>query len=391
MGRDTAAPIQRLLGVILALMLLGALVSPAQAAFVCDPAARAKAMSAKLVGAGDARALVLAGGIRNEKSPDSQQGSFADVQPALARGGYAEVWLCSGGGSVQEGYKLGRYFARRRLKVRVPDGFMCASACTIATMGGYLRTIDTKANFIVHASSGVSGFSEDATFYFECGEGASSVSVALRQDCNDMAAALDNFEDDRCGAVSEFGRQPRTCRFMYRSSRAGVEELLIRGSMLYKVSHVPEFVEGFANSMARNELPRLIEMVQYYQLMLNDNNAGAIRGFAYQQAINNYDWHRISDRESHLYGDLRRHQGRLAETAVDDERGVIWQDLLTDIEIGQQEAVVELLRENEADLGRGAKQALNIMDTMIICRIQSACYLDRNALARLGYHNFDLD
>ncbi|MEO0614725.1 MAG: hypothetical protein AAFY69_01180 [Pseudomonadota bacterium] len=382
---------RRRLGAVLACVLLGALALPAHAAFDCDSAARAKPLNAQLIGTGDARALVLSGGLRSEDSADSKRGSFADVQSALARGGYAEVWLCSGGGSVQEGYKLGRYFARRRLKVRVPDGFTCASACTIATMGGYLRTIDTKASFIVHASSGVSGFSEDATFYFECGDASSSVSVAVRQDCNAMAAALENFSGDRCDAVSEFGRQPRTCRYIYRSSSAGVEEVLIRGSMLYKVSGIPEFVEGFANSMARNELPRLIEMVQYYQLMLNDNNAGAVRGYAYQQAIRAYDWRRISDRESHLYGDLRRHQARLSETTADKERGVIWQDLLTDIEIGQQQAVVELLRENEADLGRGAKQALNIMDTMIICRIQSACYLDRNALARLGYHNFDLD
>jgi hypothetical protein len=67
------------------------------------------------------------------------------------------VWFASGGGALVEGVQVGEVLRQRRIKVRVPDGAICASSCTVAFMGGLIRSIDPNGSFLVHSASSVMG------------------------------------------------------------------------------------------------------------------------------------------------------------------------------------------------------------------------------------------
>lgn len=81
------------------------------------------------------------------------KGDRQRLERVLAGASFYEVWLNSGGGNLFEGVQIGRLLRERRMRVRVPDGFACASACTVAFMGGIVRTIDPKGLFQVHSAS----------------------------------------------------------------------------------------------------------------------------------------------------------------------------------------------------------------------------------------------
>jgi hypothetical protein len=74
---------------------------------------------------------------------------------ALRAGRYAEVWLNSGGGDSREGPRIGQVLRNFGMAVRVREGHLCASACTVAFLGGVIRTVDPGASYLVHAPSGV--------------------------------------------------------------------------------------------------------------------------------------------------------------------------------------------------------------------------------------------
>jgi hypothetical protein len=65
-----------------------------------------------------------------------------------------EVWLISGGGNLDEGVKVGEVFRQFQATVRVPKGYRCVSACTVAFLGGAFRIVDEGATYEVHAASG---------------------------------------------------------------------------------------------------------------------------------------------------------------------------------------------------------------------------------------------
>jgi hypothetical protein len=82
-------------------------------------------------------------------------GDAQRLEGALSRARYAEVWLHSTGGHSIEGPLLGHVLRRHGMAVRVRQGHSCASACTVAFLGGVIRTIDPGAEYHVHAPSGV--------------------------------------------------------------------------------------------------------------------------------------------------------------------------------------------------------------------------------------------
>jgi hypothetical protein len=65
-----------------------------------------------------------------------------------------EVWLISGGGNLDEGVKVGEVLRQFQATVRVPKGYRCVSACTVAFLGGAFRIVDDGATYEVHAASG---------------------------------------------------------------------------------------------------------------------------------------------------------------------------------------------------------------------------------------------
>lgn len=365
--------------------------SSASSVFNCDDKALESPMRAYLSGGTDRRVLTLAGSFESEGSAGSKNGSYIDVRTALRRKNYHEVHLCSGGGSVAEGYKLGREFVRLRSKVRVPSGYLCASSCTIAMLGGYLRTIDRDADFVVHASSAVSSIhSSEQSFFFECGDSSRSVDAVAQSDCAEMIAIIRRVEFSECDSFEDY-KLGEECNHMTIGADSRPEQLLINGTVPVLLAPSNRFVNAFTRAWARRQVGAAVELVQYYQEMLNDGRRSVINGNAYRRAVLSEDWGQREAMRAAMNSSESSDFVKLTEAETPIDRLVVWQKILTEIEIAQKYAVVEVLRSSPESLGRGASNALDIMEAMSTCRIQSSCYLDRNAAVRLGYHNFDLD
>ncbi len=93
------------------------------------------------------RILYIRGGI--------DSGDGARVRRALQQYSFDQVWLSSPGGNLYEGVMIGTYLREKGAFVRVRQGDACVSACTVAFVGGLLRSVDAAASYEVHAYSGV--------------------------------------------------------------------------------------------------------------------------------------------------------------------------------------------------------------------------------------------
>lgn len=347
-------------------------------------------MRATYVTLGESRVLLLMGGFRRVGSDDSPNGTYRDVVNAIkGTNSYEEIWLCSGGGSVQEGYKVGREFVSARAKVRVPAGFSCVSSCTNAFLGGYLRTIDRGASFGIHSSSAVMELSPQRDFGFDCAGDASYAGLAPAEACQRLMPIFDRHDESRCRDVGTFYKS-ESCLSISLNRYGRLYQVAFKLALFMSDTPNRSDIETFGNVLSRSDWGRFFEMIQYYQEMLNDGNQSRVNYGVYRRLLNDGAW-------PDVYGS----PGSLRDISVDLEelkaaetmqgRLIKWQDILTEIEIDQQNVVIDYLRQHQSELGRGGKEALNILQATITCRIQSACYPDRNALARLGYHNFDID
>ena len=93
---------------------------------------------------------------RSQFSAGDWRAIDAELRGAKSRGRpYSEVWLYSGGGNSNEGFLVGAVLRTHQTTVRVPPGAFCASACTVAFMGGFFRYIDVDqgARYLVHSAS----------------------------------------------------------------------------------------------------------------------------------------------------------------------------------------------------------------------------------------------
>jgi hypothetical protein len=84
-------------------------------------------------------------------------GDGVRIRQALGRAAYDEVWLISHGGRLLEGIEVGNALREYQATVRVPAGYQCVSACTVAFLGGLFRIVDDGASYEVHAASSFSG------------------------------------------------------------------------------------------------------------------------------------------------------------------------------------------------------------------------------------------
>jgi hypothetical protein len=82
-----------------------------------------------------------------------REGDAGRLREALAQNIIYQVKLSSAGGAVTEGLAIGRILRQKNLKVTVPAGAKCASSCTIAFMGGVIRSVSPSAKFEVHSPS----------------------------------------------------------------------------------------------------------------------------------------------------------------------------------------------------------------------------------------------
>lgn len=73
------------------------------------------------------------------------------LESAIAKAGRIdEIWFYSPGGSSAAGMEMGRVIKRRGLATRVPRGAVCFSACSMAFLGGVLRSVDPGGFYGVH-------------------------------------------------------------------------------------------------------------------------------------------------------------------------------------------------------------------------------------------------
>ena len=61
------------------------------------------------------------------------------------------VYLVSGGGELEHGYKLGHILRKYGAQTIVPPREVCASACAVAFLGGQYRTIDAEGQLLFHS------------------------------------------------------------------------------------------------------------------------------------------------------------------------------------------------------------------------------------------------
>lgn len=349
----------------------------------CTVEGRKGSMRATFLTLNESRVLLLMGVFSGSGSADSKYGTHSDVQSAIRRtNSYDEIWFCSGGGVVQEGYKVGRTLSSVRAKVRVPNGFLCVSSCTIAFLGGYLRTIDRQSEFGIHSSSGVSNLSADRPFVIECSEIPAAV-------CQSVVPVLQKYEEFHCSDVKEF-EKPGRCLSIIVGTPSRPRQIAVKLEWLMKAELQRSVLEAFVNNWGQSQWKLYFEMIQYYQTMLNDGNTRMVESGYYRRLLNSHAWPAVFG-TSGAFRNAGVDVEELSSTGTEQGRLIKLQDLLTEIEIEQQEIVIDYLRQHQTELGRGGKEALNIMQAMITCRIQSVCYPDRNTLARLGYHNFDMD
>ena len=89
------------------------------------------------------RILLAEGGVGDNEA--------AALAGALSQAGNIdELWMSSPGGNMAQGLKMGRLIHSRGLAVRVPAGHACISSCTLAFLGGALRSVDAGAYYGIH-------------------------------------------------------------------------------------------------------------------------------------------------------------------------------------------------------------------------------------------------
>jgi hypothetical protein len=94
----------------------------------------------------DGAVLILEGSINDGESQRLEQA----LREVMGRAPISEVWLNSGGGNAVEGMKMGRVLRRYGVATRIPNGFMCFSACSYAFLGGPFRAVEEGADYGVH-------------------------------------------------------------------------------------------------------------------------------------------------------------------------------------------------------------------------------------------------
>lgn len=105
-----------------------------------------QAMTVKLQTSSDGKPVLLLSGT-------IASGDFQSIAARLKVRDFREVWLNSGGGDVQTGYKIGREIRGLGLVTRVPKNARCASACVDVYIGGVIRFADPGSEIIVHPGS----------------------------------------------------------------------------------------------------------------------------------------------------------------------------------------------------------------------------------------------
>lgn len=352
--------------------------SQAVAAPGCDSDTMSRdIMTSRIITYQGKQILLLAGGVDAE--------AHGRVRNRIRRtGSYAEVWLCSGGGVVEQGKKIGRELQRARAKVRIPDGYFCASSCTIITLGGYLRIIEDGAEFIVHAAS--SFLQIDAGIYTE----VDCTRSRLEQACASLSQQFRAQGLNQCSA-REFKSASKSCNFFAREDNRGGGHFHLKTEQLIDWQPSEATLRVFLDSRSSPVEWGHFDLLRYFQEMLLDGQTNHINQDAYTNLFRQFASQSIFSRGSTERLDLGSIAAALAETNNILEERVIWQEAFTQTELTAQDQLVTFLRPHAHELGPAGTEALDIYEATLDCRIQALCYLAGHQAAALGYHNYNED
>ncbi|GGW78287.1 hypothetical protein [Alteromonas halophila] len=357
---------------------------------LCNQQALSAPMKATFHQAGDRRILLLAGGI---------EANSGEVVGAAIRNtrAYQEVWLCSGGGAVKGGIAIGKALNRARSTARVPDNFFCASACTIAFMGGYARIIDKNARFVTHASSGAMSFGvkfSDAGLKFSNFAFYKCDTPWIASYCQQLRGVfekLDLYNKVACATPQDVHKLNTKCVFFDTSKSRYADNIIIANSQLTQIIGLNKSLTQAAISIEmRSSLQSELDLLHYFQTMLLDGKASYTKASAYQQIKRQLvptNIYALKTSDSY-YRSLDKDMASLAQVSGDISQSfAVWQTMLTDSELSLKTQITDYIRDNNIDLGLAATDAIKMYDAMRTCQIQSSCQLEPHTARSLGYHN----
>jgi hypothetical protein len=147
---------------------------------LCLPFA-ATALEYKEVKGPQGRILMVTGDFKMNDDKD-----FATVLDNA--GQFDEVWFSSPGGKVDASFKIGRLLRRKGMMTRIPAGASCASACSIAFIGGVVRSVDRGGMFGVHMATLTRDPERISRFIKEIEENGAKTAGKLLRDIEQSAA-----------------------------------------------------------------------------------------------------------------------------------------------------------------------------------------------------------
>ena len=299
---------------------------------------------------------------------------------------YDEVWMCSPGGNVEQGKRIGVELVKARATVRVPGNFRCVSSCTIAFLGGFIRIIEPEAKYLVHASSGFRVTNINTVVPLNC------ATLESEQICK-LLIALANSASLNCRSVEDLQDPTVNCALYDETRFRGGKFIAFRLGLLDTLPINERLLRIVTDNLAAQQVGYTADLMMYYQQMLLGRSKPGDLESRYAQIQNrftplsiydpaNYDPTNFGTKARTLSNDIRQ-----LNTAKKEGRYQIWQSIFTNIELTVQRQFVEYIQDNKLSFGPASGDALKIMDAMLVCQIQSVCQLEVEHAKDLGIHN----
>ena len=299
------------------------------------------------------------------------------------RSRYSEVWLCSGGGAVSQGMAIGEALTNAQATVRIPNGFVCASSCTIATMGGFIRIIEPGAEFVLHSSSSYMDLSFNDYVAIDCSDGQK------QQLCANTISDIRRGGFSECVEMSNFVAPDSECVFWKASYGPSIGPFMrVKLHYLIGIPVTRQLILNITDKLERDMPEYLGDLLKYYQARLLDGRTNLINEYGYTQAKNNFRLSRVyaSGNNGEHARSLTDDIELLSSAETNGDRLALWQIILTDTELNAQLQFHEHLSRT-GDLGPAGGAALKVFEAMIVCQIQASCYMRQHELEALGYDN----
>ena len=355
----------------------------------CDKAKLKQQMQADIHQYNGLNVLVLSGEIKSD--------SANDVGPFIRNTQrYEEVWMCSGGGSVHGGIEIGKALNSVKATVRTPNNYLCASACTIAAMGGYARIIDPGARFVTHASSAFGSFGfeieKEGVKYshfslFDCDK------PEVAEFCGNLRAFIKTnklSETYSCADPEDVRKAGANCAFFDTDGQGYRENVLVTNSLITLILKNDSTLTSMAIAIGmKSSVAGELDLLEYFQRMLLDGRRDLIDYHGYRQIRSNFRPKNIYSLPASdtYHRSLESDMDAMEKANNEIDAFAVWQTILTDRELSLKAQISQYIKSNNIGLGMAGEDALKIFDSMRTCQIQSSCRLESHTAKALGYDN----